>query len=441
MLESVLMPAYYGLRGRRYTRARDFLERSQWWFPEQLRDFQWNELCRLLEHAFRSVPYYQRKYREAGVELGDIKTREDFAKLPTLHREEINQHRNELCAQDFKGDLIEHATGGSSGIPTRFYITRESYDWRCAASARAYSWSGYQTGEPALYLWGAPVGPVSRLKTAKLKSYHLVRRELIVPTFVQTPELWQRTYEAALHFRPRFVVGYVSSLQEFAQYLLSRELLISGVDAVLSAAEAVHGPSREAAERAFHAPMFETYGSREFMSIAAECEFHSGLHVHADNLLIETDRSINGEPSEFLITDLHNFGMPFIRYRIGDVGVLSDRTCGCGRGLPLIRKVEGRVLEVLRTQDGRTVPGEFFPHLLKDVPEVREFQVRQQSLEEVVISLVLASALSAKSENLLRSEIGKVFTSATRVIIKHVDSIPQGRSGKRRLTIGMGQTA
>lgn len=413
--------------------------RSQWWSPGQLREFQWSELRVLLQHAFETVPYYRQKYASAGIEFGDIKTREDFAKLPPLTREEINAHPTELCSRDQKANLIPHATGGSSGVPTRFFITVDSYDWRCAASARAYSWSGYRTGERALYLWGAPVGKVSRFKRAKLDGYRLLRREMIVPTFVQTPDLWQSTFEVALRFKPKFVVGYVSSLQQFSQFLLERNLRINGVEAVLAAAEPVYGTTRDLVNMAFRAPLFETYGSREFMSIAAECPHHNGLHINADNLLVETEFHDEGAASELLVTDLHNFGMPFIRYRIGDLGSLSESPCPCGRGLPLIRRVEGRILELLHTLDGRTVPGEFFPHLMKDISEINEYQVRQSSREEVVLSVVLGRPLSESSETLLRREMAKVFTPATRVTIKRVESIPQLPSGKRRVAIGLGQ--
>jgi len=414
------------------------MEQSQFWSPDRIREFQWRELRSLLEHVYRSVPYYQKKYALAGIELEDIKTREDFAKLPPLTRDEVKAFRAEMCSEGYKNRLIPHATGGSSGVPTQFFITRDSYDWRCAASARAYSWSGYRTGERTLYLWGAPVGRVSRLAKAKLGGYRFLRRELVVPTFVQTPELWQNTFEAALAFRPSFIVGYVSSLEQFARFLLTQHLMIPGLRAVLAAAEPVYSGTRELAEKAFRAPLYETYGSREFMSIAAECEQHNGLHIHAENLLVEAESDRHGEPSELLITDLHNYGMPFIRYRIGDLGFLSDSVCRCGRGLPLIRRVEGRTLEMIRTSDGRMVPGEFFPHLLKDIGEIQEFRVQQQSLEDVVLSVVLSRPLSHNSEAFLRQEIAKVFTPATRVIISPVDEIPRLPSGKRQVVVGIG---
>jgi len=437
ILESALIPAYYKLRGRTYPRLREFMERSQWWSRDQIVDFQWREARMLLEHAFHSVPYYQTKYAAVGIELGDVKTRKDFARLPPLTREEVNEHRAELCSRDHKGRLLPHATGGSSGVPTRFYITLDSYDWRCAASDRAYSWSGYRPGERALYLWGAPVGRVSRFKKVKLDGCRFLRRELVIPTFVQTEEMWQSTFDAATRFRPMFLVGYVSSLEKFAEFLLAKNLTIPGIQAVLAAAEPVYSSTRDLVFRAFQVPLFDTYGSREFMSIAAECEEHDGLHIHSENLLTETENNTKGLGGQILITDLHNYGMPFIRYRIGDLGSLSDSDCPCGRRLPLINRIEGRVLEVLRTVEGRIIPGEFFPHLMKEIDEVQEYQVHQRSLEEVVLSVVLARPFSENSEKLLRQEMARVFTPRTRVTINPVKAIPKLPSGKRRLTIGL----
>jgi phenylacetate-CoA ligase len=208
---------------------------------------------------------------------------------------------------------------------------------------------------------------------------------------------------------------------------------------VLAAAEPIYSSTRDVIFQAFQAPLFDTYGSRDFMSIAAECEEHDGLHIHAENLMVETEteKHANGAGGQILVTDLHNYGMPFIRYRIGDLGSLSDSDCPCGRQLPRISRIEGRVLEVLRTAEGRTIPGEFFPHLMKEFGEVQEYQVQQRSLEEVVLSVVLARPFSESSESLLRQEMSKVFTQRTRVTINRVKTIPKLPSGKRRLTIGI----
>ena len=436
VLENRLLPWYYKTRGRAYGERRAFLEGSQWWSRERLLEFQWAELRKLLTHVYASVPYYRKKYAAAGIALEDIRTFEDFSRLPPLTREEVNTCGAELLSAGYSGKKISHATGGSSGVPTRFQISLESYDWRLAASARAYSWSGSRVGEKTLYLWGAAVGKVSRYKAWKLAAYRFLRRDLVFSTFQQTDDLWSRVLEGIHRFRPRYVVGYVSSLEEFGRYLLAKNLRLDGIEAVVAAAEPVFDPTRELVRAAYGAPLFNTYGSREFMSIAGECEQHNGLHIHAENIVLET---AGPGPAEFRVTDLHNYAMPFVRYEIGDVGMLSDRACPCGRGLPLVENIEGRLLDALRTRDGRVVPGEWFPHVMKDIPEVREFQVEQKSLEEIRVYTVLSAPLSERSRDLIGTEIAKVFGTDAAIRLQAVDSIPKRPSGKRRVTIGLPQ--
>ena len=436
LIQHLILPLYYGARGRHYARYRRFLEKSQWQSYTELLEFQWNELSRLLDHVFAHVPHYQRKYRAAGIERGDIRNVQDFARLPALTRLEIREHREDLRA-DNVAHLLPHSTGGSSGSPTQFYLTLDSYDWRTAASHRAYSWSGCTLGEVTLYLWGAPIGSPPRWKSAKVRAFNLLQRQRMFSTFSQSPALWRSIYEWSCRHRPALIVGYVSSLEAFASYLTEFGLRPPPPRAVIGAAEPLTGAARQGIESSLGAPVFNTYGSREFMSIAAECNVHAGLHINVENLVVETATPSTELASDILVTDLHNYGMPFLRYAIGDLGILDGSPCECGRGLPRIRSIEGRTLEVMRTPDGRVVPGEVFPHLMKEFNEVREYQVRQVALDHIVISAVLASPLSDTHQQLLEQELRKVFGMATRVELQPVDSIPRLPSGKRRITIGL----
>lgn len=438
MLGSVFLPLYDRARGRKYVERHVFLERSQWWNAERLREFQWLELKKLLALVFASVPYLARKYRAAGIAPEDVKGWSDFRRLPTLTREEINAHGPELCSTTYKGPLLPHATGGSTGVPTRFFRTYESYDWRLAAKDRAYSWTGWRLGERALYLWGAPVGDVPWRQALKTRAYEAIQRQRIINTFSQSDELWAAVHARALRFRPVLLVGYVSSLEAFAAYLRRTDRTIPGLRYAIGAAEPLYEPARVRIEQGLGVPLTNTYGSREFMSIAAECVCRDGLHVHAENLVVETRGDARGEPSEILITDLHNYGMPFVRYETGDLGRMAEGACPCGRGLPRLEVVEGRVLDALRTADGRTVPGEFFPHLLKDIPEFAEYRVEQKSTDRLVISAVLHAPLSERSESLLRREIKKVFGTSTVCEVRPVAELQRLGSGKRRITVGMG---
>lgn len=440
ILEGALLPAYELVRGYHHCRHRSFVEESQWWSRERLQEFQWRELQKLLRHAFETVPYYQKRYAAAGIRAEDIRNWEDFARLPVLSREEINEHREELCSRAFPGKRISHATGGSSGVPLRFYITRDSFEWRCAVSERAYSWTGSRLGDRTLYLWGAAVGRQTRGAEMKMRLFRKLRRERMFNTFSQSEALWERVYRKAQQWKPELLVGYVSSLEAFCRWLVAtgRARTLPGIRSAIAAAEPVYGSTRELVGEALGVPLFNTYGSREFMSIAGECQLHDGLHIHTENLVVESEAGKAGETSALLITDLHNFGMPFLRYRIGDFGALTTEPCGCGRGLPRLRAIEGRQLDVLRTADGRIVPGEFFPHLFKEFPEVRQFQARQEAIERIRILVVLDGEWSERSSSLLRRELLKVFGSGTAIDIDRVAAIPPLPSGKRRVTVGLG---
>lgn len=436
LLNRVGLPLYSKLRGRIYGEKRSFLEESQWWSRAQLEEFQFLEVHKLLTDAFEAIPFYQRKYAEAGVQLSDIQSLDDLKKLPPLEGSEIRAHREEMRNPRYPGKLLRHSTGGSSGKPTQFYRTRESYDWRTAATDRAYSWAGAIVGKPVMYLWGAPTGKLSRKQKLTTFLYNAYRRELKLNTLVQPAGFWQDALRHAVAFKPVALVAYTSNIEKFCEEAVRSGVRIPSLQSVISAAEPVYPELYNTVRNALGVPLFNTYGSREFMSIAAECDQHAGLHIHSENLLLENYDAIPGS-NELLVTDLHNFGMPFIRYRIGDAAQIVTAPCACGRGLPRLGTIEGRLIDLLWTHDGRIVPGELIPHVMKDLPEVIEFQAHQTAVDRIVLRLILSSELSEKSSTLLRSELLKAFGPGTDIVIERVSEIPKRASGKRRVVIGL----
>jgi len=142
-----------------------------------------------------------------------------------------------------------------------------------------------------------------------------------------------------------------------------------------------------------------------------------------------------GEVGELVITDLHNYGMPFVRYKVGDLAVPADRACSCGRGLPLLEDIEGRILDMIWTPDGRMVPGEFFPHLMKEFREVRQFQVVQEALDRLIIRIVLAESLADERLAFIRQQVQEVLGGAIRLDFEFPEEIPLTASGKFRVTV------
>jgi phenylacetate-CoA ligase len=175
------------------------------------------------------------------------------------------------------------------------------------------------------------------------------------------------------------------------------------------------------------------------MLLASECPEHAGLHVNIDHVVLETvdasGRNVRGASGDVVITDLHNYGMPFIRYQNGDRATFSDDTCACGRGLPLLTSVDGRILDTIRTPDGRHVPGEFFVYAMLDVLTVKQYLVVQTALDDIEVLVVKDGAVTDDERTRILSKIGGVVGDSCRVSVKQVDEIPPSRSGKRRVTV------
>lgn len=434
LLERVLLPAYDAARGRNYTRHRKFLEQSQWWPTDRLLQFQWDELQALLDHVFANE-YYRQKYAEAGIGRQDIRSWEDFRRLPVLTREEAERHRDRIRSPLYRGPVHRHATGGSSGAPLHFYRTTDSYDWRSAATDRAYSWSGSRPGLRTLYLWGAPVGAQPRLNRGKTQLHNALLRRTILATFSQTQELWERAWSELVSWRPEFIVGYASSVLQFARFVEDRNLKATGVRAVLTGADPLSDNARAFIRTVLGAPVFNTYGAREFMSVACECDRNCGFHVNVENVVVETEDA--AAVSRILITDLHNFGTLFVRYAIGDMGRMSSRVCSCGRGLPLLESIEGRTHDLITLANGRTLSHLFFPHLLKEVPEVLEYQVEQRAPDHLCVSVVAPRPVPPASRALVEEELRKVCGPAIRIELREVATIPKSASGKHQPVISL----
>lgn len=436
----VLFPAYEtGLRRRHTLAWLAEYRRNQWLSTEQIMALQWQRLQRLLEHCYREVPYYQRRWRELGVTPADIRNLDDYAKLPILTKADIRANFEQLQAQSWRGRLLFKATGGSTGEPMRFGYTRESNDRRTAVMWRGYEWAGSRMGRRTLFLWGGAVGEPSRAHQLKDRLYNAVFARHILNSFHMTEANLAEFADAIDRYRPEVIVAYVGPIVRLAQWLLATGRKIHRPQSIIGAAEALHEFQREILEQAFGCPAFNTYGCREFMLIASECEQRHGLHVNADHLVVELQQAEYAQASagtgEVVITDLFNYGMPFVRYVNGDTATAATDVCSCGRGLPLLRSVGGRVLDAIRTPEGHVLPGEFFPHMLKDVPGLQRFQLVQRRLDQLDLSIVRGPSFDDAGMAYIRREVTKVLGDSVELNCRFVDDIRLTPSGKLRVTV------
>lgn len=435
----LLLPAFdAGIKRRKTFRYWRELEQSQWMDEHSLRELQFSRLRDMLIHAEANCDYYRRTWQLLGLRAASLDSIDTFRQWPTVDRETIRQHRTAMRSATAT-DLISKSTGGSSGVPLAFDLDANSNDRRTAAWHRGYAWAGAAPGTKQFYLWGTALQPRNRMQRLKESLWNRLHRKTLFNSFELSESNALDLTSRIERCRPDAIVAYVKPLYQLVRCLDEQGIRPYSPSSIVVGAEKLHDFERERIERVLRAPVYETYGSREFMLIAAECEQHRGLHLTAEHLLVEL-LDDDGAPvpagteGNVVITDLFNYGMPFIRYQTGDRAVATDRPCACGRGLPMLHHVAGRQLDVIHTPDGRLIPGEFFPHLMKDFSCVRQFQVVQSAMSELLIRIVAVGEFAPAFETIVR--ITQQHAGPTmNVSIERVDSIPLTAAGKRRVVV------
>lgn len=449
----VLFPAYEsGLRRRSTLHHLAYLERTQWLPLSELQAIQASALRRLLTHAYANVPHYRARFEAAGISPTSIRDAAELAKLPILGREEARDTVKERTATAGATVDVHKSTSGTMGRPLVFGYERESDYWRQAMSLRGYGWAGYQLGQRALYYWGAgpPAGKqqptlASRLKLAKIRADRALRRECYVDCGHRGPEELGAVVDIIRRKKPEVIVCYSQAGADLARHVVEHALRDWGTIPVICGAERLLPTDRAVIEQAFGPAVFETYGSREVMLMAAECPAHAGLHVSMETLVVEVvvrdpaggDRPAQpGEAGEVVITDLSNLAMPFIRYVNGDVAVpAGPGTCPCGRAHPRLASVEGRVTETLVDGAGARVNGLVFNVVIAHLAHgIRQFQVVQHRDRSVTLRVVPTPSFDAQIESVLR-QTWERYLPGVPVKLDLVPEIPIASTGKRQVVV------
>ncbi|MCA9606303.1 MAG: glycosyltransferase [Myxococcales bacterium] len=418
------------------------LNETQWLDGAALGELQDEKLRRLVRHAWRNVPFYRQRMREAGLRPEDVRGREDLHKLPFLSKDDVRENLYfDIMAENVdKNDVLRITTSGSTGRPFVCYADREQLEFRWAATLRAQEWTGYAFGDPSVRLWHQTLG-MTKEQAFKERADAIMSNRVYVPIFEMKEDglaSMMRTIEAK---RPVLVDGYAEAFDFLARHLTEHGGLSHAPKAVMSSAQSLPQHSREVIERAFGCRVFDKYGSREFSGIAYECGAHAGHHVVSEGyiveILVDGRPAAPGETGEVVITDLNNYAMPFIRYRIGDLAVaMADEPCACGRGAPRMGEIHGRVQSIIRGTDGRYVPGTFFPHLLKDYEyAIERFQIVQDAPGAITFRMVEGGRFS---EDVLEEVLGvirKHLGDDLSVDVEKVDKVAMVRTGKRMTSI------
>lgn len=431
------------LSGPEPTRLLAFLQQfdqSQWWPPELLERHQFRQLSRLVEHAYRTVPFYRARLAAAGYRVGEAVTAELWRRMAPIGRREVQEAGDRLVSTAIPrehGSVGSVTTSGSTGVPVRVKKTMlEQAIWD-AITLREPRWHGRDFTERLAVIrgpdrgrvsdpagsaradWGPPVTIVYRTGPAAVLDIH---------TEVAQQAEWLR------RVRPGYLLTFPSNALMLARYFRANGLALPSLRGISTLSEVVDERLRRECRAAWGVEIVDAYSASETGYIALQCPEHPHYHVQAECALVEVLDEAGrpcapGEVGSVVVTPLHNFAMPLLRYEIGDRAEVGA-PCSCGRGLPVIARILGRAKHDLILPSGARRHAWLGTQEFAENPAIVQHQVVQRSLEELEFRLVvrrpLAPAEEARLAEIVTANLGHSF----RVTFRYLDAIPRAPSGR-----------
>jgi phenylacetate-CoA ligase len=439
LIRTVVGPLWARWEGSPFLRHYRELRKTQYDDPNGIRARQWGALRAMVRHAYESVPFYRRRLDDCGLTPESIRGFEDYLQVPVLTKAEIRAHGRELLSNGYPAESLNiKKTSGSTGVALEILIDEASLQWKRACTLRSDEWSGWRWGERVAALWGDP----DYLKhgwRGRFRNAFLDRATWADTLRLDEPTL-RHFAQALVRKPPSLIYGHAHSVFLFAEYLRGVSLPAIRPKGIITTAMVLLDRQRQVIEEVFACPVTNRYGCEEVSLIACECERHRGMHLNADGVYVEflrDGRPVDpGQPGSVVVTDLSNRGMPILRYQIGDVGVPSDRACPCGRGLPLLERLEGREADYVVTRAGRLISGiSLTDHFGAQVPGVTQLQIVQEEVDRFRYRIVRGPGFGATSLQRLRELTAERFGADVAYECEYVDHIPQEPSGKYRFCI------
>lgn len=438
LVSGVLFPLHEHLKGHSTVAVLRTMERTQWLSAREIERMQITRLRDFLSRIGANVPYYRDLFATLAFEPKALTSLRDLQRLPLMSKVDIRANTERLKAVN-AGKMERFTTGGSSGEPLIFYRGKERVSHDVAAKWRATRWWHVDIGDPEIVVWGSPIelGSQDRIRLFRDK---VLRTELL-SAFEMSDTNLEKFIQRIRVLRPRMLFGYPSSLALLANYASQQNYRVDdlGVKVIFVTSESLYDYQRKSIESVFSAPVANGYGGRDAGFIAHECP-HRAMHITADDIVVEIvdeegEALPIGDKGEIVITHMSTADFPFVRYRTGDVGSLSRETCTCGRGLPLLAEIEGRTTDFVIAADGTVLHGLALIYVLRELPEVEEFKIIQESLSTITVQIVTASRDTTELERTVRDQFRRRLGDSLIVNFVYVGEIEREASGKYRYVV------
>lgn len=452
-IKQISFPLLIGLEEHRQLRRQlSGMMESQYFSSQRLLELQNNHILKLLEHAYKNCGYYRRVFDQSGFDYRTYKDTRDLRRIPILTKTDIRENLKDIidssrCSPDqFSADqcadsFIHSISGGTTGPSIDIFNDKLSMLKKQCAQLRFDAWGGWEIGKWMGLIWPAVVDHKNSEKNlkSKLRNYFGFRLIALQQSVIDEKEFLR--FHESVHKRKVVTIrGFPFQVAEAAAYYKSKNMHLDRLKGIITTGEPLYPDQRALIETVFGCPVFDSYRTREAGCIAQECEFHNGFHISAETAYVEvvpdqrekhyTDAGLNGIEGKIVVTDLTNYAAPLIRYEIGDIGTLSDRKCECGRGLPLIDNIGGRISDVLYTSEGKKIsPVTVIPNLFHLVGIMNQFRLIQDRMDHIVIQMV-KPAPDKKLLERQQENIKQIFGKNIKITYEYLDRIEPLGSGK-----------
>ena len=411
----------------------------------ECRELQKELLFNILSYSLNNIPYYKEMVKKNDMKISKNDIFNEISKFPILTKEILRNHFDNLKSETFEGNYHKNTSGGSTGEPVVF-LQDISYNEKMKASKIFfYNFAGREDGEKMIKLWGSDRDILKGSQGIEGWILKNLLNTMLINSFKMSETDMKEYVKIINENKPKVIEAYVQSIYELSNFIKNNNLNVYSPKGVITSAGTLYPDQKKLIKEVFNTKVYNRYGSREVGDMACSCEKDEGLHLNVFNHYIEilNDKLEPCKPEEIgqiYVTTLNNYVMPLIRYKIGDMAVSAeDEQCSCGRGLPLIKRVEGREINVFRTKKGKIIPGEFFIHFIGVVFNkgfISKFQVIQRDYDSIIIKVVVIDKLIFdNSRNKIINSIKKIMGQDCNVEFEFVDDIEPLKSGKYLYTL------
>ena len=409
------------------------LKKSEWWSQQKIKDYQDNKIRKIVNHAYKTVPFYHKLYDEYGVDINSVNTAEDLQKLPILTKDIVRANQHKMVSSIFsKKYLIKGLTSGTTGTPLTIYQTPQGLAHQWAIWWRHKARFGLHIGDRHL-TFGARV-PIS----AGQKTPPYWRRDIFNHRdYLSTYHISKDTVSDIVTYlnsnKFDFFTGYPSAIYELASLIDGAGLKIfNRPKHVVTGADALLPDYEELICRVFGSPVTEQYGMAEFAGNLAKCE-HGLFHLDFECCHVEPMPVENNDFCKLIFTGWGNLAMPFIRYEVGDYATPLNGTCSCGRLSLCFKNIGGRIEDYIIAPDGRKLIG--MNQVFEYAPNAKEIQLYQDTKNSVEFRVVASEGFGEADKNALIREFTRRCGSGIKIKFKIVDSLKRSSTGKLKAVI------